>query len=83
MQLLVRREAVLCLRRREEKESTQIERFDGYRMSEYWEYKIEWVKVKHLSEKKLNKLGKDGWELAAMDLYGTQYKVVFKRRRST
>jgi len=54
---------------------------------EYWEYKIEWIK--DLTERALNKLGKEGWELISYEAFYhketnalTKYRVLLKTRRA-
>lgn len=56
-------------------------------MNQYWEYNIKWVT--DLTEKALNRIGKEGWELISHEPFFnrktnelTRYRLVLKRVRA-
>jgi hypothetical protein len=48
-----------------------------------WEYKISSINSKNMTNKYFNEIGKDGWEVAAMNQnmskFLTEYIIIFKR----
>jgi hypothetical protein len=57
---------------------------DGVRKMQKWEYHTEYLHIGNLSDKHLNELGEQGWELAALKVLYQEamYRAVYKRPKT-